>query len=134
MNDGSLFPAYIPRPESERIQQIATEVRDDGRSRVVLLYGPGGIGKTMLVRELPSSAADENVIWIEPIDADDSEYWLLSNLERKIAQRLDPDYRYFGPYEEYLSRLPRFTRSHIDHEAVVSHLARINMVFVHCYE
>jgi len=37
------------------------------------------------------------------VDIDDSEYWLLSNLERLVAGRLDPQGQYFGSYLEYLS-------------------------------
>ena len=78
--------------------------------------------------------ADAMTIWLDPIDVDDSEYWLLSNLERKVADRLDPENRYFGPYLEYLSRLPSYTRPRIGHETVVSHLGRIKRVFVECYK
>jgi tetratricopeptide (TPR) repeat protein len=101
----------------------------------VLLYGPGGVGKTQLVRQLAQAgAADPKTVWIDPIDIDDSEYWLLSNLERLVAGQLDPDNDYFGAYLEYLSRLPSYTRPGIGHETVVSHLGRIKRVFVECYK
>jgi hypothetical protein len=134
MVEDVLFPKYIHRDEEERIEQQIARVAADGESRAVLLYGPGGIGKTSLVRELAeASHGNDSVVWVEPVDVDDSEYWLLSNLERKVARQLDPDNRYFGPYVEYLSRLPSFTRSDIDHETVLSHLGRIKQIFVQCY-
>jgi tetratricopeptide (TPR) repeat protein len=136
MNKGTRFPAFpahIPREEEQQVRQEATQVRSDRRSRVVMLYGPGGIGKTSLVRELARAAGDETIIWTEPVDADDPEYWLLSNLERKVAAQLDPDNRYFSRYLDYLTHLPQYMRPHSDYEAVVGHLGRIKSVFVQCY-
>src|SRR6266511_5437192 len=71
--------------------------------------------------------------WIEPLDADDPEYWLLSNLEWKVAQQLDPDNRYFRRYIEYITHLPRYMRPHMDYEAVIGHLGRIKSGFEQCY-
>jgi radical SAM protein with 4Fe4S-binding SPASM domain len=138
MNGRALFPVYIPRDEQERaIEQQVELVRESKTqdSRAVLLYGQGGVGKTRLVRELARRSADDStIIWLDPIDIDDPEYWLLSNLEQKVAGQLDPGSRYFGSYFEYLSRLPRYTRPRIGHETVVSHLGRIKRVFAECYE
>jgi tetratricopeptide (TPR) repeat protein len=135
VSETTIFTNYIPRSEEQLIKLQVTQVREDGKSRAVLLYGPGGVGKTWLVRQLArDNAADPATVWLDPIDIDDSEYWLLSNLERLVAQRLDPDSQYFGPYLEYLSRLPTYTRSRIGHETVVSHLGRIKRVFQECYQ
>jgi tetratricopeptide (TPR) repeat protein len=134
VNEEALFPSYIRRDQEQQIREQAELVREDRISRAVLLYGPGGVGKTRLVRQLAqASAADSMTVWLEPIDIDDSEYWLLSNLERLVARQLDPGNQYFGPYLEYLSRLPGYTRPRIGHETVVSHLGRIKRVFVECY-
>ncbi|HLX48037.1 MAG TPA: AAA family ATPase [Streptosporangiaceae bacterium] len=134
MTQHVLFPGYIPRQEERVIRQELIEVQRDGKSRAVLLYGLSGVGKTSLVRELErGSAPDESVAWLDPIDIDDPEYWLLSNLERRVADRLDPDNRYFDEYRKYLSRLPRYTRSRVGHDAVTSHLGQIKRVFIECY-
>lgn len=135
MNEDTLRGNYIPRTAEERqIRREAAQVRKNHKSRAVLLYGPGGIGKTSLVRQLGQASSDDEMItWLDPIDVDDSEYWLLSNLERQVAQRLDPENHYFGAYLEYLSRLPSYTQAHVGHETVVSHLGRIKRVFVECY-
>jgi tetratricopeptide (TPR) repeat protein len=135
MDDVSLFPRHIKRREEQQILEEAALVREDRGSRAILLYGPGGVGKTSLVRQLAeANAADATTAWLEPIDIDDSEYWLLSNLEQKVANQLDPTRRYFGPYFEYLSRLPGYTRRGIEHETIVSHLSRIKRVFAECYQ
>ena len=50
MNEDALFPGYIPRDEERLVLEEAEQVNADGRSRAVLLYGPGGSVKTTLVR------------------------------------------------------------------------------------
>ncbi len=133
MSEGALYPDYIPRAEERDIRDQASLVHLDGQSRVVLLYGPGGIGKTLLVRHLSASEALDGITWLDPIDVDDSEYWLLSNLERHIADRLDPNGSYFRPYRDHLSQLATYTRPRISHDTVVSHLGQIKRVFIDCY-
>lgn len=135
MNDVNLFPDYIRRPEERSIIEEAHRVRDDGASRAVLLYGPGGTGKTRLVRQL-SVAADreQTLVWLDPIDVDDSQHWLLSNLERNVARQLDPDNTYFEPYIKYLFQIPRYVGQRVtSRETVLSHLSQIKAVFADCY-
>jgi tetratricopeptide (TPR) repeat protein len=133
--DVSELPGYVSRVEEGQILEESAKVRRDGNSRAVLLYGPGGVGKTQLVRHLAKvGATGPQEIWVDPVDIDDPQFWLLSNLERHVAQRLDPDQEYFGRYTEYLSRLPILARREIGHETVVSHLGRIKRVFVECYQ
>ena len=129
-----MFPGYIRRVEEEsRILAEAEQVRADGCSRVVLVYGTGGTGKTMLLRQMASTHSEDSPnVWLSPIDVDDSDYWLLSNLELSIANELDPENRFFVPFREYLARLPMYSTS-ISREAVVSHLGAIKEVFVDCY-
>lgn len=142
MSEQTLFPSYIERGEEHQIRAEVAKVQESHNSRAILLYGPGGVGKTQLVRHLaePSpddqqvNADDQLTIWLKPVDIDDSEYWLLSNLEQRVVEQLDPSREYFGPYLEYLSRLPNYTRPRIGHETVVSHLGRIKNIFVECYK
>ena len=135
MNDENLFPEYIPRDEEQQILEEAAKVGADRQSRAVLLYGSGGVGKTSLVRKLArTSAVDPLTVWVDPVDVDDSDYWISSNLEQHVIQRIDPDNKYFAPYLEYLSRLPTYTRPRVGYETVVSHLVRIKQVFVECYQ
>lgn len=135
MSDMELFPRYIQRSEEQAIMAEARRVRDDRRSRAVLLYGAGGTGKTRLVRQLSEAVdPDANIVWLRPIDVDDSQQWLLSNLEQNVARQLDPDGRYFGPYRQYLSQLPRYAwRRTTSHETVLGHLTRIKSEFERCY-
>lgn len=135
MTAENIFPTYIARTEEERqIRQEAQRVRAEKASRAVLLYGAGGVGKTQLVRALAdASKSDPDMAWLDPIDVDDAEYWLLSNLERRVVEQLDPDQLYFEPYLSYLHRLPGYTLDRIDHETVVSHLGKIKQEFANCY-
>lgn len=129
------FPRYIQRPQEHVIVEQARQVRADGISRAVLLYGSGGTGKTRLVRQLPGATDPaQGIVWLRPVDVDDSQHWLLSNLERNVANQLDADRRYFGPYLEYLFQLPRYAGQRTtSHETVLSHLTRIKAIFEECY-
>jgi tetratricopeptide (TPR) repeat protein len=134
MADASPFPRYIRRHEEEQVLEAVEQVRQDHKTRAVLLYGHGGVGKTRLVRALAGSdAGSEAVTWLAPIDMDDPEFWLLSSLEQSIATQLDRENRYFGPYFNHLSELPNYTRTSLGPDAVISYLGSIKRIFVECY-
>ncbi|HET7017667.1 MAG TPA: ATP-binding protein [Streptosporangiaceae bacterium] len=134
MTDESMFPPYIPRLQEHQIQDAMERVRADGSTGAILLYGAGGVGKTQMVRKLATTfMADPLLAALSPIDLDDAEYWLLSNLEQRVIEQLDPDNRYFDPYLTYLRRLPGHTIDRIDRETVVSHLDAVKQIFVNCY-
>lgn len=130
---GASPSGYVPRREEAAIREQVDKVRADGRGRAVLLYGSGGVGKTTLVQTLAGTGGSGDVVWVPPIDVDDSEYWLLSNLETTVAQAVDPEGRHFGPYYDYLRRLPRYSHGVSGYESVLSHLGRINRTFIECY-
>jgi tetratricopeptide (TPR) repeat protein len=136
MDNDVRFPAYIPRDEEKLIRELANRVRETRESRAVLLYGAGGSGKSRMLTQLARArtAPDEQMaIWLDPIDIDDSEYWLLSNLERHVAGALDPQGLYFKAYLDDLSRLPTTPSARASHETILSHLTRIKQVFQDCY-
>jgi tetratricopeptide (TPR) repeat protein len=138
MQPHPIHDEYVHRRQEEDIATLVERVRADGTSRAALLYGGGGVGKTRMVRALAEEpgagrAGGADTVWVDPIDVDDSVYWLLSNLEREVARALDPDDRYFRSYVDYLSRLPRYTQPYVGHETVVSHLGRIKDEFIRCY-
>jgi tetratricopeptide (TPR) repeat protein len=135
MTENSLFPQYIHRPQETLILNEISRVRADGQSRVVLLYGPGGVGKTHMVRELAESRRNaDDAMWVSPVDVDDPEYWLLSGLERHVMDELDPAKLSFRDYRDYLGRLPAYSDPEVSFETLISHLGRIKRVFVECYQ
>src|SRR5258706_15373701 len=90
MGQDNVFPKYIQRKREEGfIRGAASKVHRDGQSRVILFYGEGGAGKTSILHHLDDGPHQSNIIWLDPIDSDDSEYWVLPNLERKIAEDLN---------------------------------------------
>jgi tetratricopeptide (TPR) repeat protein/GTPase SAR1 family protein len=134
MNGRPAARIYISRAEEDDIRRDVDAVRADHKSRAVLLYGDGGVGKTALVRHMADERADDGRVWLQPVDVDDAEIWLLSNLERRVADQLDgPDGRYFAAYRRELSRLPSATSADISHETIISHLNRLREVFTGCY-
>jgi tetratricopeptide (TPR) repeat protein len=127
------YPADVERPEEARIRQALELVQREGRSRVLLLYGSGGVGKTSLVRRMFEANSDPATTWLEPIDVDDPRYWLLANLENKIADDLDLHGTYFGVYRDEFSQLPGQGDEHTSRETVVSYLGRVKETFAQCY-
>lgn len=133
--NGETSTTYIPRREESAIRDQVEKVRNDGTTRVLLIYGPGGAGKTVLVQQMAqrTGTAAGDVVWVPPIDVDDSEYWLLSNLETAVAGAVDPERRHFGPYFDYLARLSRYHGGRVSYETVLTQLGRIDRTFAECY-
>lgn len=134
-NHSELFPRYIPRKaEEQQILTLLTQTQTDRQSRAVLLNGLGGVGKTILVRHIAETASQPDAVWLTPIDVDDSEYWLMPNMERQVSEELNRYGFYFQGYLEYISQMPRFEQPRIGHETVLTHLRRGEEVFYRCYE
>jgi tetratricopeptide (TPR) repeat protein len=136
MTSGARFPVSVKRSvQEQRIREVLEQVNDDRDSRAILLFGPGGVGKTSLVRRLVADNADDSLVhWLEPIDVDDPHFWLLSNLEKRIAESLNRSGTYFRSYWNELSELPDYTRENISRETIVSSLSRVKETFVRCYK
>jgi tetratricopeptide (TPR) repeat protein len=134
--DDDLFPPYIPRDEERDILAAVAQVRESRSSQVILLYGAGGVGKTRLVRALAQRRAEsETVAWLRPIDLDDQEYYLLTNLQAHVAReldRLDPVGEHFEEYFRYLAEsVP--SGEHVTADTILSHISLSRQVFLKCY-
>ena len=76
----------------------------------------------------------QTIAWLDPIDVDDSQHWLLSNLELHVASQLDPGNQYFTEYLGYVSELPPHSGMPINRDTVLSRLNRIKAIFARCYK
>ncbi|WP_372666409.1 ATP-binding protein [Amycolatopsis kentuckyensis] len=125
---------YVRRWEENEVLEQVRLVRTSSRSRAVLLYGPGGVGKTRMVRALAArDGVDPAVRWIRPIDIDDSQYWLLAGLQRTIVASLDPQQRYFADFLDHTTRLPGLSVQQVGKAAMASHHRRSNELFSQGY-
>lgn len=131
--DGGLFPRYIPRDEEREILAEVDRVKGWGESSAILVTGPAGAGKTRLMRALATEqAADEAVSWLQPIDLDDEQYWLLTHLQDTVAKQLDPRDEFFGRYKD-LSAQPPASAS-VTEDVALSRLSHSRRVFHDCYK
>jgi hypothetical protein len=127
-----LFPQYIRRGEPEqKIRQAVLEVQRQRQSRALLLYGVGGIGKSYLLRHLRETLDIENVLILGPYDADDLEFWSLTNLQKRISEAISGNF--FDDYKDYIFRLPQFERPTVGHETALAYLRKGDEVFERCY-
>ncbi|WP_020643764.1 tetratricopeptide repeat protein [Amycolatopsis balhimycina] len=125
---------YVPRREEAELLAEVARVRSTRHSGVLLIYGVGGVGKTKMVRALARRGGpDRHTHWITPIDIDDSEFWLLENLQRVVAEELDPEAVFFSPFLTYLSQLPQYSARRIGRDTIASHHRRMRELFVQCY-
>lgn len=127
------YPAYIRRDEEDEILDVLDHVLKTEVSQAVLLYGEGGVGKTWMVRALAQRSVAMPVTWLRPIDMDDPEYWLLTNLQASVAKQLDPEGEYFQKYSEEYAKPPEPDRELVTAQAVVSHIGHVRQVFLDCY-
>lgn len=125
---------YIQRIAEEPILDQVDNVRIDRRSRAVLLYGAGGVGKTRMLRALAERSVIDEVRWIRPIDVDDSEYWVMENLQRQVAEALDPAHQYFRDFTDYLTKIVASKSDRVTLDAVAGHHGRVRKLFTQCYK
>lgn len=74
-----------------RVQELATiaaAINSTGKTQIIFIQGPGGIGKTRLLEEVRSRMASGPVRMSQIIDFDDPSLFIPDNLERRIANQL----------------------------------------------
>lgn len=127
------FPR-IPRDElRDRVVTVLSRAAEGQESQAILLYGHGGVGKTYFLRDLPLALPANRFVWLGPYDVDDAEFWLLSNLESKVAAALDPENRFFRDYFDYQSRIPAIEAQKVGPETLLSYSRQGERIFFECY-
>lgn len=130
----------IPRNELlDKLRKAATEVHNHRQSCAVMIFGDGGVGKTSFLRNLPEDLQAFPYIQLGPYDVDDAEYWLLPNLERRIAHHLDPQMTFFQSYfdhqHHFFDHQSRRGASHdIDTWEVLAYSRKSDKVFFECFQ
>jgi len=134
MTNKHLFPVYTPRQaEEEAIKDLILMVQKDKVARALLLYGEGGVGKSYLLRNLPTHLPLEHVVYLGPIDVDDAEFWSITNLSRFITD-IFRETDYFANYRNFLLKIPEVEQEKMGHETVLAHLRKGDAVFLDDYQ
>jgi len=121
------YPLFVGRQQQiDRLMQAATA--DDGRSRVVLLDGQGGIGKTWLLQEIEKRLRNSHVPHTKLIDMDDTSFHLASYFSRTIVEDLGAE-----AFSSYLSASEPYeveARPQIDLMRVLGYLEKSVYAFI----
>lgn len=91
----------IGAERKEFLRQVNKAIADRKKEYIFFFVGIGGIGKTRLLKEIGKSVdKQQGVLWSEIVDLYQSEMHSNSDIEQKLAEKLDPDNEYFQPYHE----------------------------------
>jgi tetratricopeptide (TPR) repeat protein len=103
-------PVFHGRKEPlEQIIGKAVDMLHTQYSQVILIEGPGGIGKTMLLnecaRQLMKRIKEEKypLKCVGPLDMDDTEYRVIENLQEKIREAVEIRQKETAVYPEIIS-------------------------------
>lgn len=125
------YPQFVGR-QGIAGQLLEAAQPDQGRNRVILLHGEGGIGKTRLLQRIaaqPFAASDR--VCTPLIDMDDTSFHLPSAFGRTIAEALSREG--FARYLESLDYYHDAERRQIDLKTIAAHLRQSEDVFIQNY-
>ncbi|WP_420642382.1 hypothetical protein [Candidatus Leptofilum sp.] len=121
------------RHELAQIIEMATSTRPNHGSSVLLLEGPGGMGKSMLVRQATDELEKNHseIYVVGPLDMDDTNYHIASNVGLQIAHKLGE--KYFTRYIEANRKYQGHEIQAVDRTTIHIHLALGDRYFVEDY-
>lgn len=91
----------IGTERQEFLAQVKNAIADRKKKHIFFFVGIGGIGKTRLLKEIGKTInKQQGVRWSDIVDLYQSEMHSNSDIEQKLAEKLDPDNDYFQPYHE----------------------------------
>ena len=108
-----------------------------GTRRVLLVHGPGGIGKTQLLQEIRKRREEYTrlpggpFVLTEIIDFDDISLRLTLNVGQRIVEELGKEW--FGDYLTARDTYVRFQFLEADPETLRAQLQRADRLFLECY-
>lgn len=116
--------------ELGQIISIATRSTHDQRSQVLLIEGPGGIGKSILLQRAAEILRDQHpdAHCVGPIDMDDTDYRVPTNTGWRIAEELGR--HHFLQYFEASRKYQRKEMEKVDQQTVLMHMNAGDRVFV----
>ena len=122
------------RSEIQRIIQVATKPLPQNQSQVLLVEGPGGIGKSMLIQHAAFELRQNHpkIACIGPLDLDDTDYRLAVNMGLAVARQLGNEH-----FPEYLRSLRKYQGKQLerlDSSSILIHMALGDYVFVREYQ
>lgn len=120
--------------EIEQIVQVATKPLPQNQSQVLLIEGPGGIGKSMLIQQAASELRRNypTVACVGPLDLDDTDYRLAANMGLAVVRDLGQDN--FPDYLENLRKYQGKQLDQLDSSNILIHMALGDNVFVREYQ
>ena len=108
-----------------------------GSRRVLLVHGPGGIGKTKLLQEIYKRQEEYvrllggPLLFTKTIDFDDISLRLILNVAQRIVEELGKEW--FGDYLSARDTYIRFQFLKADPETLRAQLQRADRLFLECY-
>ena len=90
----------IGTDRQDLLEQVIRAIKDNKKEYVFYLVGMGGIGKTRFLSEIGKTVkhVGKAVRWSNIVDLYQSEMHSNTDIERKLAENLDPKNEYFEPY------------------------------------
>ncbi len=121
---------------SREIEQIigTATCLPSSQSRVILVEGPGGIGKSMLLRQAAQVLRDEHpgISCVGPLDLDDTGYRVVTNTGFAIANALGSTH--FTQYIEANRKYQGKELDTLDRATILIHLAMSDKYFITDYQ
>jgi tetratricopeptide (TPR) repeat protein len=125
---------YGRKVEIDKILIIATTPTDKQRSQVLLIEGPGGIGKSLLIQRTARELSDKHpdICYVGPLDMDDTDYRVVANTGWKIAHTLGEDR--FATYISTSRNYQRKELEKVDRQTVLMQMNASTEYFIEDYK
>lgn len=121
---------------TEEVGQIRSQINSNGNSRVICIYGEGGIGKSRLLREIYNAYRNEkseSLNLTSVIDFDDLAVHIPENVHRRISQMISSTTKSFVPYVQAELDFRKIQSSGVSSDRLKQEKERVDQSFVDCF-